>query len=136
MKRIYLTFVMVAMLCSCGGKHTHTGHEHEHDHDHTEAHAHAHEHEHEHDHDHEGHDHEGHNHEAHEHDHGHEHAAGEIVFKKANAEAVGLMTEKSRSSPLCRSHQDERANPSCPRIRVRFGSNRTGHRDIGIYPFR
>lgn len=102
MKRIYLTFVMVAMLCSCGGKHTHTGHEHEHehDHDHTEAHAHAHEHEHDHDHDHEGHDHEGHNHEAHEHDHGHEHAAGEIVFKKANAEAVGLMTEKVAPAPF------------------------------------
>lgn len=80
--------VFAYILAGCNGN-TATHGEHEH-----EAHEHeAHEHEEGHDHDHEGHDHE---HEGHDHEHeeageGH---AGEISFKKALAEAVGLQTSK------------------------------------------
>ena len=86
MKKIYLLWVVFAyILAGCNGNTaTHGEHEHE-----------AHEHEEGHDHDHEGHDHE---HEGHDHDHEHEEAggghAGEISFKKALAEAVGLQTHK------------------------------------------
>ena len=75
--------VFAYILAGCNGNTaTHGEHEHE-----------AHEHEEGHDHDHEGHDHE---HEGHDHEHeeageGH---AGEISFKKALAEAVGLQTSK------------------------------------------
>ena len=84
MKKIYLVWVIFAyILAGCNGNTAAHG-EHEHE---------AHEHEEGHDHDHEGHDHE---HE--EHDHEHEEAgeghAGEISFKKALAEAVGLQTSK------------------------------------------
>ena len=84
MKKIYLVWVIFAyILAGCNGNTAAYG-EHEHE---------AHEHEEGHDHDHEGHDHE---HE--EHDHEHEEAgeghAGEISFKKALAEAVGLQTSK------------------------------------------
>ena len=84
MKKIYLAWVIFAyLLAGCSGNTaTHGEHEHE-----------AHEHEEGHDHDHEGHDHE---HEGY--DHAHEEAggghAGEISFKKALAEAVGLKTHK------------------------------------------
>ena len=84
MKKIYLVWVIFAyILAGCNGNTAAHG-EHEHE---------AHEHEEEHDHDHEGHDHE---HEGHDHEHeeageGH---AGEISFKKALAEAVGLQTSK------------------------------------------
>lgn len=82
MKKIYLMWVVFAyILAGCGnraatsGEHVHEAHEHEDGHDHGE-----------HDHDHEGHDHE------------HEEAggghAGEISFKKALADAVGLQTRK------------------------------------------
>lgn len=82
MKKIYLMWVIFAyILTGCGnraatsGEHVHEAHEHEEGHDHGE-----------HDHDHEGHDHE------------HEEAggghAGEISFKKALADAVGLQTRK------------------------------------------
>lgn len=82
MKKVYLMWVVFAyILAGCHGN-TAT-HEHEHE-------AHEHEaHEHEHDHEHEGHDHE---HEQ-EHEEGTVHA-GEISFKKAQAEAVGLQTRK------------------------------------------
>ncbi|WP_293665600.1 efflux RND transporter periplasmic adaptor subunit [uncultured Parabacteroides sp.] len=77
MKKIYLVWVIFAyLLAGCSGN-TATYGEHEHE---------AHEHEEGHDHDHEG------------HDHAHEEAggghAGEISFKKALAEAVGLKTHK------------------------------------------
>ena len=84
MKKIYLVWVIFAyILAGCNGNTAAHG-EHEHE---------AHEHEEGHDHDHEGHDHE---HEGHDHEHeeageGH---AGEISFKKALAEAVGLQTSK------------------------------------------
>ena len=84
MKKIYLVWVIFAyILAGCNGNTAAHG-EHEHE---------AHGHEEEHDHDHEGHDHE---HEGHDHEHeeageGH---AGEISFKKALAEAVGLQTSK------------------------------------------
>ena len=100
MKKIYIMWVAFAyILAGCSGHSTaHSEHDHEHEHaTHEPDHEHeAHDHDHEaHDHDHEehDHDHEGHDHE-HEHDHeSHEHA-GEISFKKAQAEAVGLQTMK------------------------------------------
>ena len=72
--------------CCCGHHHHHDGdddddHEHEHHHDHDE-------HDHEHDHDHE-----------HEHEAGGTHP-GEIVFKKALAEAVGLQTVTVNPAPF------------------------------------
>ncbi len=77
MKKIFMTFVMAALVCSCGEKGGHHE-EHEHDHEHAEATE-----EHEHEHEHEG-------------EHEHETlAAGEIVFKEAQAEAVGLETEEA-----------------------------------------
>ncbi len=90
MKKIYGIGVLCAyLLAGCAGHST----EAEHDHDH--AHAEAEAHEHDHDHEHEGHEHEeaGHDHD-HDHDHEHEEAAnpGEVVFKEANAKAVGLQT--------------------------------------------
>ena len=79
MKKIYLLWVMCAYIfAGCGGGAT--GHE---DHDH-EAHEHEHEHEHE---------------EAHE--HGHEGAhANEIIFKEAQAKAVGLQTKTMQPTPF------------------------------------
>ena len=77
MKKIYLVWVIFAyILAGCNGNTAAHG-EHEHE---------AHEHEEEHDHDHEGHD--------HEHEETGEGHAGEISFKKALAEAVGLQTSK------------------------------------------
>lgn len=84
MKKIYLSWILLAYLSfSCAeNKTSHHDHEHEHL---TEEH---HDHEHEgHDHEHEGHDHE---HEGHDHEHVHE---DEISFNKAKAEAAGLKTE-------------------------------------------
>lgn len=91
MKKIYLMWVVFAyILTGCSGN-TATHGEHEHEaHEHKEGHDHSHE---GHDHNHEGHDHE---HEGHDHEHektGEEHA-GEISFKKALAEAIGLQTSK------------------------------------------
>ena len=78
MKKIYLVcLVAVYLLSGCQGKSTHSHEDHEHHHSELEEHHH-------HDHEHEGHDHE---HEA------EAHAAGEIVFKKEKAEAIGLQTE-------------------------------------------
>lgn len=95
MKKIYLMWVVFAyILAGCGGNTAVHG-EHEHEaHEHEDGHEHTHE---EHDHDHG--EHEGHEHE-HEHEHEHDHEgnggghAGEISFKKALAEAVGLQTRK------------------------------------------
>ena len=86
MKKIYLVCLVAAYLLSgCQGKSTHSHDDHEHHHSELdEHHHHDHAHEHHHDHEHEGHDHE---HEA------EAHAAGEIVFKKEKAEAIGLQTE-------------------------------------------
>ena len=84
MKKIYLVWVVFTyILAGCSG---HTAVRGEHDHE-------AHEHEEGHDHEHE----EGHDHEHEGDDHEHEGAgghAGEISFKKALAEAVGLQTRK------------------------------------------
>ena len=82
-KNIFSVGDFAYILAGCNGNTAAHG-EHEHE---------AHEHEEGHDHDHEGHDHE---HEGHDHEHeetgeGH---AGEISFKKALAEAVGLQTSK------------------------------------------
>lgn len=99
MKKIYLVWVVFAyILAGCSG-HTTVRGEHDHEaHEHEEGHDHKHDgHDHGHDgHDH-AHDHEGHDHEHDGHDHEHEEAgghAGEISFKKALAEAVGLQTRK------------------------------------------
>lgn len=78
-----MTFVIAALLCSCGGKQVQAEHEHE-----QEESTNGHEHEHD----------EGeHEHKGHE-EHGH--TAGEIVFSKANAEAVGLKTEVLAPAPF------------------------------------
>ena len=95
MKKIYGIGVLCAyLLAGCAGHSTEV--EHDHDHEHEEAAVH--------DHEHEGHDHEqeeaDHDHEhekaGHDHEHDHEHEAaanpGEVVFKEANAKAVGLQT--------------------------------------------
>jgi efflux transporter, RND family, MFP subunit len=84
MKKIYLVGILFAyLLAGCSGNAAKGGQEHVHEHE--EGHSHEHEEE-------EGHDHE------HEHDHEREaggaHAVGEIIFKKALAEAVGLKTVK------------------------------------------
>lgn len=100
MKKIFVMWVVCTYILSgCSGNTTsHSAH----DHDHTHDHAHTHEHTHDHaNHAHEAHSHEqdAHTHEAHDHDHsahgheGHSHA-GEIAFKKAQAEAVGLQTRQ------------------------------------------
>ena len=92
MKKIYIMWVAFAyILAGCSGHSTaHSEHDHEHEHA-----THEHDHEHEaHDHDHEAHDHDheehDHDHEGHDHEHEHEHEshehAGEISFKKAQAE--------------------------------------------------
>mgnify|MGYP000685873100 CR=1 FL=1 len=79
MKKIYLVGAMCAYLfAGCAGNDAHN-------HD-IEAH----------DHDHEGHEHEGHDH---EHEAGGTHP-GEIVFKKALAEAVGLQTVTVNPAPF------------------------------------
>lgn len=84
MKKIYWVGALCAYLfAGCAGHASHAGHE-EHDHA-SEAHEHTHEQE-EHDHEHE------------DHDHGHE--AGEISFKKAQAEAVGLQTMTVNPAPF------------------------------------
>ena len=70
MKKIYGIGVFCAyLLAGCAGHSAEAGHDHDHDHEHEEA----------------GHE---------EHDHAHEEAAapGEVVFKEANAKAVGLQT--------------------------------------------
>lgn len=90
MKKTYLLGVLCTyLLAGCGGNTAHHDHDHGHEHEsHThEAHNHDHDHGHDHDHDH-GHEH-GHEHGADE----HAHSSNEIVFKKANAEAIGLQTE-------------------------------------------
>lgn len=106
MKKIFfIVAVAVATLTGCNSTASHKGHDHEgHSHEH-EGHNHDHE---GHNHDHEGHDHEheGHNHEAedpHEHNHNHEQEgkgdeahSDEIIFKKAQAEAFGLVVEEIR----------------------------------------
>ena len=93
MKIIYGIAVMCAyLLAGCAGHSAEAGHDHDHDHEHEEAAVHDHDHEgHDHEHEHE-HEHEESGHE--EHDHAHEEAAapGEVVFKEANAKAVGLQT--------------------------------------------
>ena len=97
MKKIYGIGVLCAyLLAGCAGHSTEA--EHDHDHEHEEAAVHDHEHEgHDHEHEEADHDHEheeaGHDHE-HDHEHEHEAAAnpGEVVFKEANAKAVGLQT--------------------------------------------
>ena len=87
MKKIYLVGAMCAYLfAGCAGNASQAGHD-EHNHE-LEAH----------DHDHEGHEHEGHDHE-HEHEAGGTHP-GEIVFKKALAEAVGLQTVTVNPAPF------------------------------------
>lgn len=111
-KKFYGIGVLCAyLLAGCAGHSTEAGHDHATAHTEAEAHEHDHaheghdhekaDHEHEHtreghDHDHEeaGHDHEGHDHEEAGHDHAHAEAAapGEVVFKQANAKAVGLQT--------------------------------------------
>ena len=82
------------LLAGCAGHSTEA--EHDHDHEHEEAAVHDHEHEgHDHEHEEAGHDHE-HEKAGHDHEHDHEHEAaanpGEVVFKEANAKAVGLQT--------------------------------------------
>lgn len=86
MKNIYLIGTMCAyLLAGCANQASHTGHD-EHEHE-VEAHDHAHE----------GHEHE--EHEGHDHDHEEgEHHPGEIIFKKEQAEAVGLRTQKINPS--------------------------------------
>ena len=85
MKKIYLVGAMCAYLfAGCAGNASQAGHD-EHNHE-LEAH----------DHDHEGHEHEGHDH---EHEAGGTHP-GEIVFKKALAEAVGLQTVMVNPAPF------------------------------------
>lgn len=89
MKKIYFVFLATAyLLAGCQAKSVHTEHDHEHHHEEETEHAHE-EHNHEHDHEH-GEDEHNHEHE----EAGESHAAGEIVFKKANAEAIGLQTEE------------------------------------------
>lgn len=95
MKKIYGIGVLCAyLLAGCAGHSTEA--EHDHDHEHEEAVVHDHEHEgHDHDHEEADHDHE-HEKAGHDHEHDHEHEAaanpGEVVFKEANAKAVGLQT--------------------------------------------
>ena len=95
MKKIYGIGVLCAyLLAGCAGHSTEA--EHDHDHEHEEAAVHDHEHEgHDHEHEEAGHDHE-HEKAGHDHEHDHEHEAaanpGEVVFKEANAKAVGLQT--------------------------------------------
>lgn len=92
MKKIYLLWVVCAYLfAGCSGGNTaqeKAGHEHEEQAGHDD-----------HDHALEGHDHE---HEGAEHDHEHEEAGhdGEIIFKKALAEAVGLQTKTVEPAPF------------------------------------
>lgn len=89
MKKIYWVFLATAyLLAGCQAKSVHTEHDHEHHHEEETEHAHE-EHNHEHDHEH-GEDEHNHEHE----EAGESHAAGEIVFKKTNAEAIGLQTEE------------------------------------------
>lgn len=95
MKKIYGIGVLCAyLLAGCAGHSTEV--EHDHDHEHEEAAVHDHEHEgHDHEHEEADHDHE-HEKAGHDHEHDHEHEAaanpGEVVFKEANAKAVGLQT--------------------------------------------
>ncbi len=75
MKKIYLVCLVAAYILSgCQGNSAHSHDDHAHDHS-VESSGHNHEHEHEHE------------------EHEHEHEAGEIVFKKDKAEAIGLQTE-------------------------------------------
>lgn len=98
MKKLYLVGILFTYLfAGCAGNASQAGHD-AHDHE-TEAHDHeGHDHEGDADQDHEGHDHgqEGHDH---EHEAGGSHP-GEIVFKKALAEAVGLETVKVAPGPF------------------------------------
>lgn len=95
MKKIYGIGVLCAyLLAGCAGHSTEA--EHDHDHEHEEAAVHDHEHEgHDHEHEEADHDHE-HEEAGHDHEHDPEHEAaanpGEVVFKEANAKAVGLQT--------------------------------------------
>lgn len=98
MKKIYVLWAIFAYtLAGCGGSATKAEHDHE-----AHAHQEGHEHEHEAEHDHEA--------AGHEHDHAAKaeaipeaadsHAAGEIIFGKALAEAVGLQTVKVEPAPF------------------------------------
>ena len=94
MRKIYWAGVVCAyLLAGCAGGASHAEHEGHHEHEH-EEHIHS-DYEHEHGHEYE-----------HEHEHEHEHGAGgaahagEIVFHKAQAEAVGLRTETMRPAPF------------------------------------
>ena len=72
-------------------------------------------------HDEHGHDHDMHHEEEEAHAHGHEaHGAGEVVFKKQDAEAIGLQTR------ILGSNQNQRTNPVGPRDRDCSGGYRAG----------
>lgn len=87
-KKVYLVGILFAyLLAGCSGNTAQSDHDHE-GHEHEEGHNHEGE-----DHDHE-HEEAGHDEHDHEHEAGGAHASGEIIFKKALAEAVGLKTVK------------------------------------------
>lgn len=103
-KIIWMGVLCTYLMAGCAGHATHGEHD-AHDHAHEEAHDHTHDHAH--DHAAEGHDHAS--EAAHEHadghDHEHEHETGgahpgEIIFKKALAEAVGLQTRTIEPGPF------------------------------------
>lgn len=105
-KIIWMGVLCTYLMAGCAGHATHGEHD-AHDHAHEEAHDHTHDHAHDHDHDHaaEGHDHAS--EAAHEHNDGHDHDhaiggahPGEIIFKKALAEAVGLQTRTVEPGPF------------------------------------
>ncbi|WP_102408599.1 efflux RND transporter periplasmic adaptor subunit [Parabacteroides bouchesdurhonensis] len=86
MKKIYILWVLCAYIfAGCAGNSKSAGH------DEHEGHEHSHEHE-AHDHEHEGHD--------HEHENEGEHTPGEVIFKKALAEAIGLETMDLQPAPF------------------------------------
>ncbi|RHJ94886.1 efflux RND transporter periplasmic adaptor subunit [Parabacteroides bouchesdurhonensis] len=86
MKKIYILWVLCAYIfAGCAGNSKSAGH------DEHEGHEHSHEHE-AHDHEHEGHD--------HEHENEGEHTPGEVIFKKALAEAIGLETKDLQPAPF------------------------------------
>lgn len=86
MKKIYILWVLCAYIfAGCAGNSKSASH------DEHEGHEHSHEHE-AHDHEHEGHD--------HEHENEGEHTPGEVIFKKALAEAIGLETMDLQPAPF------------------------------------
>ncbi len=84
MKKVYwIGVVCVYLFAGCAGKASHAGHDEHEGHERTM----------------EAHDHESEDHDVHDHEHEHEadaHHSGEIIFKKALAESVGLRTEVVR----------------------------------------